>query len=261
VLRLRSSLQPSPAGDGQRTASLSVSLFIYSLIQSAALALSGLLAAVPHIGAQNQPTVSRIASTWRDSTPAVIMTFGGRKYFPSAVIVDVLRQRQKAFSLSKRQELADSVVARAIGPPLPGGGELEPVEAVEALVMSGSTNPDLTGSPDPDVLDRLIRIHQQAKLRQARVMALTSLNQQLNPARALPYLKAVAESKDMALLALDQLVSLARDPSHASAVRDRATATLRELWDGERVSLGELCRFAADHGWPRRKDGRRCSID
>jgi hypothetical protein len=229
--------------------------------QPAAIALSGLLAVASDTSAQNRPGISRAGAVWRDSTPAVIMNVAGSKSFPTTIIVDVLRQRQKAFSVSKRQELADSVVARAIGLPQPGRAELGPVEGVAALVISGSTDPNLAGSPDANALDRLILIHRQAKFPQARLMALTSLNQQVDPARALPYLKAVAESTDMAILALDQLLSLARDSSHASVVRDRATATLRELWDGQRVSLGELCRFAADRGWPPRKDGRRCSID
>jgi hypothetical protein len=178
-------------------------------------------------------------------------------------VVDILRQKSKPIALSKRRELADSLVARAIRLPNPNEPPLSPSHAVEPFVFAGRAVSNFGGTPDPDALDRLIAIHRNAQLVPARIMAIGSLEEQVDPARALPYLKSVVLSPTDGTrhTALAQILGLAQNPSVTAATREQAAVVLRDLYDSERIADGALCRFAARHNWPPRSRGRFCSID
>jgi hypothetical protein len=225
------------------------------------IALGSVWIALPCADAQNRPATKNV--DWVDSTPARILAAGGKKNVATWVIVDILRQKSKSFDAQKRRELSDSLVARAIALPGPNEPPLTPRHALEPFIFAGMAASTFGGTPDPDALDRLVTIHRSARLIDVRIMAIGALEQQVDPARALPYLKTVALSPTDGTrhTALAQVLGLAQNASVTATTRDQAAAVLRELYDSKRIADGELCRFAAEHGWPPRSDGRRCSID
>lgn len=226
------------------------------------MALLVLLLAARPGDAQNRPNTIGRQVALVDSTPARSLLSGGTKNFPTWLLVDILRQKSKPLALSKRRELADSLVARAIQLAKPDEPPLSPSHAVEPLVFAGMAVSSFGGTPDRDALNGLIEIHRDAQLTAARLMAIGSLEHQVDPARALPYLMNVVLSPDgTRFIALAQMIGMAQNPSLSAATQAQATDALRELYDSERVAVGELCRFAARHNWPRRSGGRICAID
>lgn len=206
------------------------------------------------LGAQG----SRIApkSPWADSTPTRIMSLG-RGGIPISVVLEVLRQRHQAYSEGKRHELAESVVSRAIQDPRVG------TSAIDAISISGAADPGLGGTPDPEALDRLIRISRGATSAEERHFALEQLVTQVNPARALPYLREVATSQDSttAFFAVATIVRLGFSRTVFSSAADRtaAQAVARDLFDNNLIKstpvLAFLCDVARGAKWP---SGGRC---
>jgi hypothetical protein len=198
----------------------------------------------------SQPRTWGPRPSWADSTPARIMSRG--KEFPIAEVQEVLRQRHQGYPAAKRRELAELVVKRAIADPTVGR------PAIEALAMSGSSDKGLGGTPDVGALDRLIQIHRSATSADERHFALIELINQVNPTRALPYLREVATSnnEDDAYWAVVQIGRLAFGLNTSRATppeRAQAEKLLRDLYDQNLVrgsGAGLLCETAAIHKWP-----------
>lgn len=203
---------------------------------------------VPHLAPRNPLA---------DSSPARIMSLASKR-FPYGAVGEVLRQRHQTYPLSKRRELADRVVAFAIG--VPG----EAITAVSAIAASGSADPGWGGTPDPDALERLVRIQREAKSVGTRQAALTEMIGQINPSRALPYLQEVAVSNGddaSAYLAVSEISRLAFGsyPLGTQVERAQAEQLLRKMFDHDLVKSGPagvyLCEVAAGHKW---QTGNRC---
>jgi len=189
---------------------------------------------------------------WSDSTPTRIMASAG-KGFPSDVVVEVLRQRHQSYSNAKRRELGELAATRAITEPRVG------TPAITALSMSGSPDPGLGGVPNLGALDLLIRIHGSATARDARHLAVSLLVDQVNPARALPYLRQLATStnSDDASDGVSEIGRLAYGMPRSQpgpSERKQAEALLRELYDKNLVkperAARAMCEAALDHKWP-----------
>ena len=116
-----------------------------------------------------------------------------------AWIKDVLRQANGQESAGKLDEIADSLVGRAIDPRQVGGNPVvhaSASEAVGALVIAGLIGP-VPGRPYQGAFDRLVRVHQRATAGDVRARALAGLLSVTSPrTRAIAYLRDVAESKD-----------------------------------------------------------------
>jgi hypothetical protein len=187
---------------------------------------------------------------WSDSTPARIMGLAN-KAFPSDVALEVLRQRHQAYSLQKRQELADSIVGLAIR--VPGAADA----AVGAVAASGYADNSLGGTADQDALGRLIQIHREAKDDGTRRGAIGEMPLQINPYRALPYLQSVTVSATdrTALTAVSEIQRLTFDV-RLGTVADRraAESVLRQMLDQRLVKQASvasyLCEIALRHKWP-----------
>ena len=190
--------------------------------------------------------------SWADSAPARIIA-SARGGISLETVLEILRQRHKAYPEAKRRELADLVVARAIDDPHVGR------VAILAVSMSGSSDPRLGGVPDPEALNRLIRIQQTAKNAGERGFALTELAHQINPSRALPFLRQLATSTNDrdASAAVSEIsrVAYSLNTSLAEpAERSQAEVLLRELYDKNLVKgrgAIDLCEIAIMKQWPR----------
>jgi hypothetical protein len=188
--------------------------------------------------------------SWADSTPTRIMS--RTSGFPSADVEEVLRQRHQGYAAAKRRALAELVIQRAITDPRVGR------PAVEAIAMSGSSDPGLGAVADPDALERLIQIHKSARSGDERHFALIELINQVSPARALPYLREVATSNgdDDAYWATIQIGRLAfglNTSRAAPSERSQAEKLLRELYEQNLVKgrgAALLCETAVSHKWP-----------
>jgi hypothetical protein len=170
-----------------------------------------------------------------------------RPELPQTVIYEVLRQVHQTYPAAKRAELADSVVEYAIRETGPGS------DGLQAIGFSGSADPTLGGTPDPEALDRLLRIHREARDSMARSDVLYLFVEQVNPARAIPLLRDIATSPSdgsgwYAVIELERLAFKGNRGSQG----DRAAAAdvLRELWQSRatkqsrvKVELEELGRM------------------
>jgi hypothetical protein len=175
--------------------------------------------------------------------------------FPEDVVVDVLLQRSRPQSQAKRDELADSIVARAIRAMAP------PNPAVAAVAAAGRASGRKDGgTPDSRALQWLIRIHQESRDHETRLHAILEMTNQESPGRAMGYLREVAIRPDerTASAALNGLIVLAVDTTLGTSPgeRQQAAAHLRAMWDGRLVTNGlalvDLRRFATNRRWPPR---------
>jgi hypothetical protein len=170
------------------------------------------------------------------------------------VVVDVLRQRSRSHPQAKRDELADSLIARAIRAPAP------PNPAVAVLAEAGRASLQVdAGTADPRALDWLIRIHRESRDHETRRYVILQLTDQAVPMRAVPYLREVAtRSEDRtSSTALRRLVVLARDTAVGTSAgeRQQVMAQLREMWERRLVTNGialvDLTRLAESERWSR----------
>lgn len=186
-----------------------------------------------------------------DSTPKRIMALARHGAYPDQVVLEVLRQRNQAYPAAKRLELMDSVVALVSG--MRGAADA----ALTAIAIAGYDDDQLGGVPDLGVLGRLQEIHRTATSVANRVNALSEMPNQVQPIRALPYLRAVAVSPTdpTAQAAIEAIGHLAFSPRiRSGADRQRAELTMRELFDQGLVPQGAaqatLCRWALSRRWP-----------
>jgi len=185
-----------------------------------------------------------------DSTVGRIMATA-RRGFRDDVVVEVLRQRHQAYPVAKRLELADSVVALVVG--TRGAADA----ALTALAVAGYAADQFEGVPDASVMDRLQEIHRTATSVTNRIDALSEMPYQIQPVRALSYLRSVAVSPtdptaQTAIEAIGELAFSRRISSGAD--RQEAELTMRELFDRDLVPQGPakttLCRWVRSRRWP-----------
>lgn len=199
-------------------------------------------------GAQQPRPVAK--PSWADSTPARIMSLTSTG-FPTEPIVHVLRQRHHAYTLAKRRELGDSLVARAIEP------STMSLDAVFALAVSGSADRAMTGLPNSDALEHLITVARTARSAETRSAALLQLVDQTDPARSFSFLREVATSTDAtaAFVAADNLRKVAFGSWRGSSTdRSKAASILHDLFEQDLVKTGlahtVLCEAAVKQRWP-----------
>jgi hypothetical protein len=179
-----------------------------------------------------------------DSSAARIMVHVGTQ--PNAVwLRDILRQADANYPQAKLDQIADSLVARAIdsrGAQPKSDGQKRAVDAVNALVLAGSSAP-LRGRAYAGALDRLIMVHRQAPSRDIRARALGGmLAVSSTGTRAVDYLSSVAASSDpTAYDAIEFLITDANGGSWAGgqpskSQQQRSILALKALASGRRVS-------------------------
>jgi hypothetical protein len=132
-----------------------------------------------------------------DSSAARIMARVGNK--PGAYwLQDILRRAGAEYPQATLDEIADSLVMRAIDPAAierqsaAYGGA---VDAINALAGAGSAGP-WKGRPYAGMLDRMITVHRRAQSRFVRQLAIRFVLYGPSHARAIAYLRQVAESSD-----------------------------------------------------------------
>ena len=173
-------------------------------------------------------------SRFADSSAAQIMQHAGIHSNDQA-IQDVLRQRSTTVLSKRIDEIADSLVARAIRPDeLPSGDGTElTVGAVNAIISSGLTNGG--GKPFAGALDRLIRIDKSATNKFIRARALSGLLSVGERTKALTYLSEVAISADPSAVAAVR--SLVIDCDGRSGWIGGPTPTIEERGQSRRILL------------------------
>lgn len=177
-----------------------------------------------------------------DSSAVKIMAAAG-KHVTADWMRDVLRRAGARATVAKADEIADSLVGRALSlsdDQSPTDKRSMPIEAVNALVLAGSAAP-FSGNPYPGALDRLLRIFRESPSREVRSRSLSALLCLPFHARAVEQLKTVAESNEpLAYDAVQYLITDANGGSWLgltpSASNRRASATaLRSLALGGKV--------------------------
>ena len=133
-----------------------------------------------------------------DSSPARIMArVGARANVPW--LTNILRQSGATYSPAKLNEIADSLVARAVDPRaavLRSEEETRALAAIDALKEAGARGRE-AGRPYPGALDRLIAVHQRASKEAIRATALQDMLAVSDRSLAIAYLQKVAESTDV----------------------------------------------------------------
>jgi hypothetical protein len=173
------------------------------------------------------------------------------KGFPTGTAIEVLRQQHRAYSLAKRRELGDSLVAYATRQTSSAD------DAILVIAMAGSARPGLPGVSDPEALDQLLRVYRQAVSSATRYAALVPLLDQIDPARAFARLREIAISSDDngALTAVTELERFAFGSGSPGSAADResAGALLKELFEQDLVKTGPalhaLCGIASNRKW------------
>lgn len=154
------------------------------------------LALLPCAIAAQQPAHSRLA----DSSVRVIMAHVGPHVRPFELVA-ILRNKDGQTPAAKRNEIADSLVGRAVSYRAARRSDTTQfagaVRAVMALSLAGLTSAAAeAGRPYDGALDRLIRIHEQAQVSEIRSRALESMLGGPDRARALAYVRSIAISRD-----------------------------------------------------------------
>jgi hypothetical protein len=167
----------------------------------------------------------------------------------------MLRQSRGPEPQAKRDELADSLMARVISARRTAPGD-HAIHEIMALVNAGRpTRGPGTGPPEPRALNWLIKVHREAVDPSMRVAALQGMIVQVTPNRALPYLREVAVSPDRtAAEALRLLAHLTTEGSPlAPEERVEVMNGLRDLWERQLVrdeaAQNYLARMADRSGW------------
>ena len=206
----------------------------------------------PLLSCQAQEVRPPQRAIWADSSVPRILAQGPR-HIPYSVVLDVLRQRGRGQPVAKRKELGDSLVAVAIRTP-------DAISLVSTINSAGRTaDSGRVGTPEPNALDWLIRIHRDGQDSGTRAAAIDGILEQVNPARALPYLRDVATSPSdpTAWLALEKMISFVLSENIGSPAEKAAVLSqLREMWERglvtNQLALVQFERFARARKWPRR---------
>jgi hypothetical protein len=138
---------------------------------------------------------------------------------------DVLRQNGAQYPRAKLDEIADSIMMRAMTPALvqQQGEDEHAVDAILALAVAGSRGP-WKGVPYHGAFERLIAVHQRAPVLGVRRRALSGMLASPNHSRAVDYLRGVAESNDTtAFDAIGYLIGDANGGSNAGGVQPTAS--------------------------------------
>lgn len=167
---------------------------------------------------------------------------------------DILRQADAQYPTAKLDEIADSLVVRAVDPASARRGSearRHAIDALNALVLAGSVAP-LPGRPYAGALDRMIMVHQQAASRDVRALALGGMLATPSRSRAFDYLRRIAESSDStAYHAVEFLIVDAGGGSWTglppTAERPESIAVLKALSSGGRVTDPRASRLL--DGW------------
>jgi hypothetical protein len=113
---------------------------------------------------------------------------------------DILRQVRAEYPQAKLDEIADSLVARALDPASVQEGSdaySRASNALIALIQAGrASGVPSGGRPYVGALDRMITLHQRAPSRNIRSKALGGMLAVPSHSRAVSYLRQVAESSD-----------------------------------------------------------------
>ena len=205
------------------------------------------------VAAAQDPGQVRRSQLADSSVPAIMAARRGGR-FPTQVVLDVLRQRGGDVPVTKRNELADSVIALALR--TPGAGS-----AVAAIGSAGVVEPGSVA--DPRALDWLIRIHREAGDEGTRSSALEEMLRQPDHQRVFSYLRGVVTGPGpdiTAWLAMNLLLGIATDRiGFSPAERQQVMTDLREMWDRRLVTnpsaLSQLRDFAAVRRWRRPPGG------
>ena len=206
-----------------------------------------LLALLPMIRARAQ--VIQRESTFVDSSAYRIMAHVASRN-QVTWFVDIMRQTRRAIPQSKRDELADSLAARAIlNRPVERGDAVgAPLSPVGVLAWVGDRG-IRKGIPYSGALDRLIRVHQQASDIEVRTSALAAMPAVVGRDRALAYLRTVATSNDptswyaINILTIDATGGGWFGPTPTTAERRESEAILRGLYVSGQVRNPEAKRF------------------
>lgn len=167
---------------------------------------------------------------------------------------DMLRQADAQYPTAKLDEIADSLVLRAVDPASARRGSeahRSAINAINALVLAGSVAP-LPGRPYAGTFDRMITVHRLAASRDVRARALGGMLGTPSRSRALDYLRRVAESSDSTTYyAVEFLIIDAGGGSLAglpvTAERPESIAVLKALSAGGRVTDQRALRLL--EGW------------
>jgi hypothetical protein len=148
---------------------------------------------------------------------------------PGAVwLRDMLRQAITPYPQAKLDEIADSLMTRAMEPASADqkrAAYASAVDALNALVASGSRGP-WNGRPYAGAFDRMIALHRRAPSLRIRARALSGMLASPSHARAVGYLRDVAESSDVT--AYDAVFLLISDANGGSWSGIQPTASQRQ---------------------------------
>lgn len=178
-----------------------------------------------------------------DSSAAQIMARAGAQV-GAIWLQDILRQAGAQEPQAKLDQIADSLVARAIDPASVekrSDAYTRAGDALIALVHAGS-RASLGGHPYAGAFDRLVKVHRQARSRTIRAKALGGMLVSPSHSRAIDYLRGVAESSDAT--AYDAIEFLITDANGGSWVgvtptaseRQASASALKALASGGRVT-------------------------
>jgi hypothetical protein len=157
---------------------------------------------------------------------------------------DVLRQDGAEYPNAKLDEIADSLLARAIDPASVqqrGEAHTRAVNALNLLAQAGG-RASSKGRPYVGALDRMMAVHRRAPSRQIRARALGAMLVIPARSRAVDYLRDVAESTDStAYDAVEFLITDANGGSWTAisptvAEQQQSISALKALASGGRVT-------------------------
>jgi hypothetical protein len=141
---------------------------------------------------------ARVSAPSADSSVASIMARIARH--PGAPWQqDILRQVGSAYPQATLDAIADSLVATAIDPAkvdARGKAHASAVNSVNGLAFAGSREGTGKGIPYTGMLDRMITVHRRAPAPFVRFLALDHMLISPAHARAVDYVRQVAESSD-----------------------------------------------------------------
>lgn len=203
------------------------------------------LMATSRLDAQADPR----ALALRDSSPGAIMAHVRQGTYPFWFI-DMLRMTPGSVSQAKLDALGDSLVNRAVAAPAAremATGNWTP-SAADALAWAGDRG-RRDGVPYGGALDRLIRIHQQARNYTMRTAALAAMPGVVGRERGLAYLKTIATSDDptsayaISVLIIDANGGRWYGPTPSKSERKESEAILRSLDESRAVRNDEARRL------------------
>lgn len=181
--------------------------------------------------------VSNRALVLRDSSARTIMARLRRGTYPSWFI-DVMRETSGVVSRVKLDEIADSLVGRAVGgsPAVESASGHGAKSAADLLAAAGNRGPR-RGTPYTGALDRLIEIHKRSTDFAVRSSALAAMPGIVGRERGLSYLRTVATSNDstawyaVSVLMTDAIGGHSYGPAPSASESMQSEQILRELYE------------------------------